>query len=104
MYNKMQTQIASHMRVCIAIPKDLTTVRGIAASKPVLSEAASSIMRTYNHFDLSQALLDVLDSFATDHGERGELVVAVLFTQARDLYDNPHSSPMTCLSFALCSW
>jgi hypothetical protein len=87
MSHKLQTQIASHMRVCMAIPKDLTsTVHGIAASEPVLSEAASLIMRTYNHFDLSQALLDVLDSFAIDHGERGELVVAALFMRARDLY------------------
>jgi hypothetical protein len=86
MLHKLQTQIASHMRVYVAFPRDLTTVRGIAASEPVLSEAASVIMRTYNHFELSQALLDVLNSFAIDHGDRGELVVAALFMRARDLY------------------
>jgi hypothetical protein len=96
MSHKLQTQIASHMRVCIVIPKDLVTVRGIAASEPILSEAASFIMRTYTQFNLSQALLDVLDSFAIDHGERGELLVAALFTEARDTYasqDQPSLFP-----------
>jgi hypothetical protein len=84
---KAQLQISNHMRVCIAIPEDLVAVRGVAASEPILSEAASSIMSsgpTPSKFDLPNALIDVLDSYAIDHGERGELLVAALFTRARD--------------------
>jgi hypothetical protein len=84
MLNKVQTQIANHMRVCIGIPQDLTTVHSIAASEPLLSEAASYIMKTYDNFDLCKALMNVLDSYAINHGEQGELLVAAFFTWARD--------------------
>ncbi len=83
---KAQVQIASHMRVCVAIPEDLVAVYGIASSEPILSEAASVIMRDYRNFDLSFALLDVLDSYSISPGDRGELLVAAFFTRARDLY------------------
>lgn len=86
MLEKVQLQIAKHMRVCIDIPKDLTTVRGIIASEPILSEAASYIVRNYTHFNLSDALLNVLKSYTISHGEQGELLVAAFFTKARDLY------------------
>ncbi|KAH9175272.1 hypothetical protein EDB89DRAFT_349519 [Lactarius sanguifluus] len=45
MADKVQLQIANYMRVCIGIPRDLVAVRGVAASEPILSEAASRIMR-----------------------------------------------------------
>jgi hypothetical protein len=86
MSDKVQLQIANHMRVCIDIRDDLTTVRGIPASEPILSEAASFIMRKYTHFDLPDALLKVLDSFSIIHGEQGELLVAAFFMAARDLF------------------
>src|SRR3984885_5392199 len=85
---KVQTQIASHMRVCVAIPKDLINVRGIAASEPILSEAASYIMRVYHNFDLCDALMNVLNSYSISHGEKGELLVAAFFTSARDQHVN----------------
>ncbi len=86
MMDKVQLQIANHLRVCIAILEDLATVRGVAASEPILSEVASYIMTNYSNFNLSDALLNVLNSYAISHGERGELLVAVFFTRARDLY------------------
>ncbi|KAH9042332.1 hypothetical protein EDB84DRAFT_1472869 [Lactarius hengduanensis] len=86
MADKVQLQIANHMRVCISIPRDLVAVRGVAASEPILSEAASCIMRGDYNFDLSDALFNVLDSYAINHGDRGELLVAAFFTRARDLY------------------
>ncbi|KAH9037252.1 hypothetical protein EDB85DRAFT_2287937 [Lactarius pseudohatsudake] len=86
MADKVQLQIANYMRVCIGIPRDLVAVRGVAASEPILSEAASCIMRGDYNFDLCDALFNVLDSYAINHGDRGELLVAAFFTRARDLY------------------
>ncbi|KAF8271301.1 hypothetical protein EI94DRAFT_1720854 [Lactarius quietus] len=92
MLKKVQLQIANHLRVCISIPQNLASasksasMHSIAASEPILSEAASYIMRNYSHFCLPDALLDVLDSYAITHGQQGELLVAAVFTRARDLY------------------
>ena len=86
MADKAQLQISNYMRVCVAIPEDLVAVRGVATSEPILSEAASCIMRGRYHFDLPDALLNILDSYAIDHGEGGELLVAAFFTRARDLH------------------
>ncbi len=58
------------MRVCVAIPGDLAAVRSVAASEPILSEAASLIMRDDPNFNLPDTLLDVLDSYAISHGDR----------------------------------
>ncbi|KAF8271312.1 hypothetical protein EI94DRAFT_1720892 [Lactarius quietus] len=85
MSEKAQFQISNHMRVCLSIPKDLASVRALAASEPILSEAASLIMRTSSSFSLPDALLNVLDAYAISHGERGELLVSAFFTRARDL-------------------
>ncbi len=82
---KVRLQIANYMRVCIDIPGELAAVRGIAASEPILSEAASLIMRGNYNFDLPDALLNVLDAYAIGHEGRGELLVAAFFTRARDL-------------------
>ncbi|KAH8988894.1 hypothetical protein EDB92DRAFT_2068305 [Lactarius akahatsu] len=84
--DKAQLQIANYVRVRIGTPENFVSVRGVAASEPILSEAASCIMRGNYNFNLPDALLDVLDSYAISHGDRGELLVAAFFTRARDLY------------------
>lgn len=89
MLEKVQSQVAGHMRICVSIPEDPAFVCAIAASEPILSEAASTIMRLYPHFWLPDALLNVLDSYTINHGERGELLVSAFFTRARDLYVRP---------------
>ncbi|KAH9030052.1 hypothetical protein EDB85DRAFT_1891784 [Lactarius pseudohatsudake] len=38
---KEQEQISNHMRVCMSIEDGIDTIRGIAASEPILAEAAS---------------------------------------------------------------
>ncbi|KAI0247841.1 hypothetical protein BJV78DRAFT_1285209 [Lactifluus subvellereus] len=58
-------QITNHMRVCVEIGEGNETIRGIAASEPILSEAASFW-------------------FSIHLGDRGELLVAAFFTWARD--------------------
>ncbi len=51
----------------------------------VRTEAASLIMREYYNFHLPDVLLDVLDSYAISHGDRGELLLAAFFTRERDV-------------------
>ncbi|KAH8998947.1 hypothetical protein EDB86DRAFT_3075991 [Lactarius hatsudake] len=56
------------------IAKNLQKTFGVAASEPILSEAASCIMRGNYGFNLPDALLNVLDLYAISHGDRGELL------------------------------
>lgn len=88
-YQMLETGVANHMRICLSIPEDPASVCAIAASEPILSEAASTIMRLYPHFWLPDALLNVLDSYTINHRKQGELLVSAFFTRARDLYVRP---------------
>ena len=86
-FEVMQTlheQVANHMRVCVTVGDGIETLRAIASSEPMLSEAASHIMREAD-FSMSSALMLVLSGFCVSQGDRGELLVAALFTSARDL-------------------
>ncbi|KAI9430649.1 hypothetical protein H4582DRAFT_2063550 [Lactarius indigo] len=71
------------MRVCVAVGGGIESLRGIAPSEPILSEAASDIMLS-KEFDLPRALSLVLTGFSIDQGDRGELLVAAFFAWARD--------------------
>ncbi|KAH9052552.1 hypothetical protein EDB87DRAFT_1692195 [Lactarius vividus] len=82
---KVHNQISNHMRVCEAIGEDIGTIRGAAASEPLLSEAASCIMRGGYGFSLPDALIEVLSGFCINPGDRAELLVAAFFTHARDI-------------------
>ncbi|KAH9178630.1 hypothetical protein EDB89DRAFT_2239238, partial [Lactarius sanguifluus] len=86
MSDKAQVQISNFMHVCVAIPEGFGAVRGVAASEPILSEAASLIMRNNPNFNLPDALINVLESYTISHGDQGELLVAAFFAQARDMY------------------
>ncbi|KAI9444320.1 hypothetical protein H4582DRAFT_2071891 [Lactarius indigo] len=79
----MHEQIANHMRVCVAVGGGIESLRGIAPSEPILSEAASDIMLS-KEFDLPRALSLVLTGFSVDQGDRGELLVAAFFAWACD--------------------
>ena len=79
----MHEQIAKHLRVVVAVDDRNKSLRAIAPSEPVLSEAASRIMLTKN-FSLPDALSRVLTRHCVNRGNRGELVVTSLFTWARD--------------------
>ena len=85
MVDKAQLQISNFMHICIAIPKDLVSVCGVAASEPILSEAASHVMTGQYNFNLPDALLNVLDLYAIDHGDCGEILIAAFFMWAQDL-------------------
>jgi hypothetical protein len=80
---KIRTQVSNHMRSCVAIGEGIESLRGIAASEPILSEAASQIMRSEN-FNLPDALTEVLSGYCINPGDRAELLVSAFFTWARD--------------------
>ncbi|KAH8992517.1 hypothetical protein EDB92DRAFT_1988690 [Lactarius akahatsu] len=108
MLDKVQVQISNFMRICVAIPKGFGAVRSVAASKPILSEAASLIMRNNPNYNLPDALINVLQSYAISHGDQGELLVAAFFAQARDMYAQgtchehfPHDPTWFCPIFSV---
>jgi hypothetical protein len=84
---KMEKQISNHMCVCVSIGEGIETICGIAASEPILSKAASLIMRNssiHGHFNLPKALSIVLTGFSISPGDRAELLVYAFFPWARD--------------------
>ena len=84
MMQTLHEQVANHMRVCVAVGNGIETLYAVASSEPILSEAASYVMREIN-FSMTNALKLVLSGFCISQGDRGELLVAALFTCARDL-------------------
>jgi hypothetical protein len=88
----MHDQVANHMRVCVAVGDGVESLRAVALSEPILSEAASQIMQDPTIFSLPESLAAVLSGFCINQGDRGELLVASFFTWARDqvVLRNPH--------------
>ena len=84
MMQSLHDQVANHLRVCVAIGHSIETLYAVASSEPMLSEAASHVMQTAS-FSMHEALGDVLSGFSISQGDHGELVVAALFTCARDI-------------------
>jgi len=76
-------QISNHMRVCVSIGDGVEIIRGSSPSEPILSEAASRIMRD-SSFKLADALAEVLNRYNINPGDRAELLVSAFFTWARD--------------------
>jgi hypothetical protein len=73
------------MCICVEIRDGMEIIRGIAASEPIFSQAASYIMRqNFPNFDLAESLSNVLSGFSIHLGDRVELLVAAFFTWARD--------------------
>ncbi len=66
---KEQEQISNHMRVCMSIGDGIETIRGIAASEPILAEAVSLIMNDNSRFNLADALTEVLGGFGINRVE-----------------------------------
>jgi hypothetical protein len=99
----LHEQVANHMRVCVAVGNGIETLYAVASSEPILSEAASYVMRLTN-LSMANALKLVLSGFGISQGDRGELLVAALFTCARDLlFKTLPITPMVqlCPSFSV---
>ncbi|KAI9571147.1 hypothetical protein HD554DRAFT_2078917 [Boletus coccyginus] len=96
--DKEKEQVNSHMRVVLSIG-GLEAMVTTSPSEPVLSEAAYYIMTTSGNLNHAQALQKILDGLLVNKGELGELIVALLFTIARDKAvgpaDRTYGSPPT---------
>ena len=79
-----QKQVESHMRVCIKVLPSFESMVTTSPSEPILSEAAYGVMSRPD-FDAPKALQQVMSGFSVNRGDRGEFVVMLLFTLARDL-------------------
>lgn len=100
----LHEQVANHMRVCVAVGSGIETLYAVASSEPILSEAASYIIRKTPSFSMAKALTHVLSGFCINQGDRGELLVAALLTCARDevvRHKVFHSSDQICHSFSV---
>lgn len=78
-----RTQVEGHMRVCLEIDATFESMVTVSASEPLLSEAAYTIMSRPS-FDVPKAMKSVLQGFSIDKGDRGEFLVMLLLTIARD--------------------
>ena len=90
---KEQEQISNHMRICMSIGDRIETIRGVAASEPMLAEVAASVMMDTSSFKLADALAEVLHGFRTHPGDCAELLVYAFFIWARDRMVSVKTAP-----------
>jgi hypothetical protein len=81
-------QVEGHLRVCLKVDSSFQSMQTVSSSEPLLSEAAYWIMQDEN-FDAVGALKSILGGFSIDKGDRGELLVMMLLTLARDFAVGP---------------
>ncbi|KAH8116528.1 hypothetical protein DFH11DRAFT_1742176 [Phellopilus nigrolimitatus] len=81
--NHQREQVENHMRICLKVDPTLESMVTLAASEPLLSEAAYAIMQNSN-FHTVDTLYDVITKFPIDKGDRGELLGLLLLILARD--------------------
>jgi len=77
--------VQNHLRICMKVNEDRESLVTTSPSEPIVSEAASLIMKTNPNFHMADGLKAILAGFGLDQGDRGELVAMALFTEARDL-------------------
>jgi hypothetical protein len=83
-----RTQVEGHMRVCLKVDAGFESMVTVSASEPLLSEAAYSVM-TRENFDTLGAMKTILEGFAINKGDRGEFIVLLMLTMARDATVGP---------------
>ncbi|KAI9566872.1 hypothetical protein HD554DRAFT_2174033 [Boletus coccyginus] len=76
-------QVRSHLRVVLRVVDNLETMITTTPSEPILSEAAYWVMHA-RRLKPATALKRILGRFSVNRGDRGELLVMLLFTIARD--------------------
>ncbi len=67
------TQVERHMRVCLGVKEGLDSAVTVAASEPILSEAAAIVMQQPG-FRSCQSLRNILQWPGMSKGDRGELI------------------------------
>ncbi|KAF8554216.1 hypothetical protein OG21DRAFT_1509127 [Imleria badia] len=75
--------VTSHLRVILKAGRSLETLVTMSPSEPILSLAAFFMTRQAS-FNPPLALQKILDGFAVHVGDLEQLIVALLFTMARD--------------------
>ncbi|KAH0825812.1 hypothetical protein J3R83DRAFT_8816, partial [Lanmaoa asiatica] len=75
--------VQSHMRVVTRVNGNLETMITLSPSEPILSEAAYMLMQK-NGMHPAHALERALSGFSVHPGDKGELLVMLLLTIARD--------------------
>jgi hypothetical protein len=76
-------QVEGHLRVCLQVDATFESMQTVSSSEPLLSEAAYVIMAR-EFFDPVRAFKSILEGFAVHKGDRGEFLVLLLLTMARD--------------------
>ena len=79
----VRKQIKHHMRLCTIATGGLEVLFSTVGSEPLLAEAAAKVMARGNASPIRQ-LSKLVGKNCINHGERGELVAALLVMQARD--------------------
>ncbi|KAF8138824.1 hypothetical protein EV363DRAFT_1314913 [Boletus edulis] len=88
-----------HMRVILMAEPNFNTMVTVSSSEPMLSKAAYNIMTSSQDFSPPQTLQVILNKFAVYKNDIGELIVALLFTMARDeaiRLADPYDPPSWC--------
>lgn len=67
-------QVEKHMRVCLGIKEGFETIVTVAASEPILVEAAATVMQ-HKDFSSCHALREILKWPGMSKGDRGELII-----------------------------
>jgi hypothetical protein len=76
-------QVEGHMRICLKVDSGFESMQTVSPSEPLLSEASYLIMANPS-FDAPNALAKLLTGYAINKGDRGELLVMLVATLARD--------------------
>ncbi|KIJ59767.1 hypothetical protein HYDPIDRAFT_170633 [Hydnomerulius pinastri MD-312] len=84
-------QVEGHLRFVLRLDENMESMVTVSPSEPILSEAAYWIMQN-PRFNLPGALMEILHRFSVHKGDRGELLVMLLFTMARDAAVGPANS------------
>ncbi|KAI9455312.1 hypothetical protein HD554DRAFT_2317739 [Boletus coccyginus] len=100
--DSQSVQVQSHLRVVLRIADNLETMITTTPSEPILSEAAYWLMD--RRFKPATALKGILGGFSVDPGDRGELLVMLLLTIARDkAVGRPDKYGVPLTGFRWCS-
>ena len=67
-------QVEKHMRICLGVKEGFETIVTVAASEPILVEAAATVMQ-HKDFSSCRALREILKWPGMSKGDRGELIV-----------------------------
>ncbi|KAM6499175.1 hypothetical protein JOM56_004683 [Amanita muscaria] len=95
--------VEGHMRILLRLDAGFESLTTVSASEPLLSEAAYLMMNSDTKCKAAEMLTSCLNGYSIHKGDRGELLVMLLFTLARDRavgqpdeYGRPDSGQRWC--------